>query len=182
MKQYLKVALILFLISAIAAVLLSTVNSITAPRIAANIARDTEKALSSVADGHTLGEKREGEGNVKYTIPLSDNGKIVGYIVEVSDNGYGGVFSLVASYKTSGELINAKMMSNSETPGLGKKSEMAWYMEMFQGLGGDKPLPRKKADLPSDKAAAVSGASITFGGVTRALNAGSAYVKTLGGR
>lgn len=184
MKNYIKVATILFLICACASLLLAVINNITAPQIAANIQINTEKALSAVSSGFTIGEKREGDGgNINYVISLTDgSGKLAGYILELKGAGYGGAFTLVASYDKAGVLLDAKMMGNSETPGLGKKSEEAWYMQMFKGKGDATPLPLKKSDLSSEQASAVSGASVTFGAVSRALNLGSTYVNALGGK
>ena len=120
-------------------------------------------------------------GSISYVIPLYDNGSVAGYIEEIVTSGYGGEMTVIASYSADGTVLEAQMMANSETPGLGKKAEESWYMDMFRGLGGESPLPLSKSDLPTDQAAAVSGASITFGGVSSAIHEGSEYVKSLGG-
>jgi len=180
MTQYLKVAGILFAICAVAAICLGFINEVTAPQIAAINRAQTEAAYQQIAPGFTFGEEREGEGVVSYNIPLSKDGKIAGYILSLTGGGYGGSFTLVAAYNADGSVLGAKMMGNSETAGLGKKSEESWYMKMFAGLGGDKPLPNSKNDLEDPNL--VSGASITFGGVTKALKAGSEYVRNLGGK
>ncbi len=183
MKQYLRVALILFAICAVSALALALINDITAPVIKINIQKETDAALLAVSAGLKLGEKHESsESGINYYIDLLDeNGKIAGYITELSGSGYGGGLSLVASYDTNGTLLDAKMMGNSETPGLGKKSEESWYMDMFKGKGGNEPLPLKKTGLPTEQADAVSGATVTFTAVTKALTTGSSFVKTLGG-
>ena len=180
MKNYLKVALILFLICAVSALFLGVINHITAPVIAENIQKETLSALEQVSGGLEIGSERAGEGNINYVIPLSEGGVIKGYILSLSATGYGGTMTIVASYYSDGSLISAKMMGNSETPGLGKKAEEGWYMLQFVGLGGDKSLPKSKNDLADPSA--VSGASVTFNGVTKALTAGSEYVKSLGGK
>ena len=112
---------------------------------------------------------------------IPDSVRIPSYIVELSTSGYGGAMTVVASYKSDGTLMEAKLTSNSETPGLGKKAEEGWYMDMFKGLGGSSPLPASKSDLSAEDNAAVSGASVTFGGVSSALISGSEFVKGLGG-
>lgn len=183
MKTVMKTGLILFLICAVSAGLCGIVNSITAPRIAENIRLEQLKAYDAVATGLEIGEEKtvDGVAGVTSMLPLSENGKTSGVILNLTGNGYGGGFSIIASYDFDGRLLKAKMMGNGETPGLGKKSEQSWYMEMFEGLGADKEIPKSKTDLPADQAQAVSGASITFGGVTTALRNGSEYVKSLGG-
>ena len=183
MKTILKTGLILFVICALSAGLCGIVNSITAPKIAENIRQEQLKAYDAVASGLEIGEETaiEGVSGVKSQLPLTADGKTEGVILNLTGNGYGGEFSIIASYSLDGELLAAKMMGNGETPGLGKKSEQAWYMDMFVGTGSSKPMPAAKTDLPGDLAQAVSGASITFGGVSSTLRNGSEYVKSLGG-
>lgn len=182
MTRYIKTAVILFLICAICTALCAVVNEITAPRIEANVESDRISALQDVSAGLEIGEQHDVyDGAVNYYIPLLDGGETEGYIVELSTSGYGGAMTVIASYSTDGSVMEAKMMANSETPGLGKKSEESWYMDMFKGLGGEQPLPHTKSDLPAEDNAAVSGASITFGGVSSALINGSEFVKGLGG-
>ena len=182
MTRYIKTAVILVLICAICTALCALVNEVTAPRIAENVEVERVSALEDVANGLALGDQTDvGNGVVNYYIPLLDGSDIGGYIVELSTSGYGGAMTVIASYDTEGAVIAAKMMANSETPGLGKKAEEPWYMEMFKGLGSDKPLPASKSDLSAENNAAVSGASITFGGVSSALINGSEFVKGLGG-
>lgn len=181
MKQYLKVSGILFAICAVAAICLGFVNEVTAPQIAAIHKAQTEAAYQQIAPGLTIGEQRDGDGAVvSYNIPLTKDGQISGYILSLTGGGYGGSFTLVAAYNTDGSVMGAKMMGNSETAGLGKKSEESWYMKMFEGLGGANPLPKTKNDLANPDL--VSGASITFGAVSKTLKAGSEFVRSLGGK
>ena len=181
MTRYLRTGLILFAICAVCTALCALINEVTAPAIALNTEKERLEALAAVSHGYEIGEEEAGSGNISYVIPLSENGDVVGYIAEILTSGYGGEMTVIASYSADGTVLEAQMMANSETPGLGKKAEESWYMDMFRGLGGDDPLPLSKSDLPSDEAAAVSGASITFSGVSSAIHEGSEYVKSLGG-
>ncbi len=182
MTRYIKTAVILFLICAICTALCAVVNEVTAPRIAANVENERLGALSDVSTGLALGDEvAVGDGKINYYIPLLDGSDVAGYIVELSTSGYGGAITIIASYDTEGAVMEAMMMANSETPGLGKKAEESWYMEMFKGKGSQSPLPAQKSDLSAEDNAAVSGASITFGGVSSALINGSEFVKGLGG-
>lgn len=180
MKQYLKVAFILFAICAVSAILLAAVNQITAPYIAYNTMQTTAAALDAVSGGYTQGEHLEGNGdNINYIVPLYDGDELAGYILELSTSGYGGEIVMAASYRLDGTVISSKVMSDDETPGLGKNAEESWYMAMFEGLGGEgRPLPESKNDLADPSV--VSGASVTFAGVSSAIRSGSEYVKSLG--
>lgn len=177
MKGYLKTASILAIICAVAALILSSLNSVTAPIIADYENQQTINALDAVSHGYELGEKSLVDSEITpYYIPLEEEGTVKGYILELSANGYGGLIKIVASFDLEGLLLESKVVSNSETPGLGKKSENAWYMKMF--IGQDT-IPTSKNELSADDSATISGASITFGAISKALFNGSSYIKTL---
>ncbi len=177
MKKYLSVALTLLAICAVSALVLALVNSWTAPRIKAYEDAQRLSALQAVSAGKTVGDYAE----------VKDTPHVLGYyqlkpsgcIVMLSANGYGGEIRLVAAYSSDGRLMAAQILSNSETPGLGKKAEDPAYMEKFIGKGSDMPL--KKTDLTAEDAQAVSGASVTFTGISKALLAGSQFASSLGG-
>ena len=48
-----------------------------------------------------------------------------GYILDLEGAGYGGEMSIFASYAPDGEIRAARLLDNLETPGLGKKAEIA---------------------------------------------------------
>ena len=89
--------------------------------------------------------------------------------------------TIVASYDTGGTVMVARLMGNNETVGFGKKAEDSSYMKIFVGTGGNRPVPRTKADLGTD-ADTVAGATVTFSGITDALRAGSELVQEWEGR
>ena len=118
-----------------------------------------------------------GFSGVEESTDLFRDGKKVGIALLLSGSGYGGSFSIIASYDTNGALMGAKMTVDSETAGLGKKAEESWYMDLFKGMGVDKPFPSAPKDLSADDTALVSGATVTFKGVSKALKNGSDYIK-----
>jgi len=184
MTKNARYTLILFSICAVCALILAIANSIFSPIIATHQQEANNAAMKPLSSGYTIGEALAVEGNANVTMeyPLTEKGKVVGYILAITGKGYGGAFDLLASYKSNGALIAAQMMKDNETPGLGKKSEEDWYMKKFIGTGTkDKPVPTAKSQLSSADSDAISGASVTFGGVSKALAAGAAYVVAKGG-
>lgn len=169
---------ILPIICAVSAILLAFVNSITAPKIKEYEEALTKKALQYVAGSYTIKDEVIVDDNnmVSYYYALEDSGKKVGYILGLKSSGYGGELTLVASYDLDGKIMNAKLLADSETPGVGKKAENDGYMDMF--IGKDS-IPLKKDSLDSEYVSLVSGATLTFGGISRALNEGSIFVKGL---
>ena len=182
MKNTIVTSVVLFLICAVCAVLCASVNYVTAPRIEENIRIANAEALKSVAGDLEIGETVPvtGFSGVEESTDLFKDGKKVGTALLLSGSGYGGSFSIIASYDTKGALIGAKMNVDSETEGLGKKAEEDWYMALFGGMGKDKSFPSSPKDLPGEEAALVSGATVTFKGVSKALKLGSDCAKEVG--
>lgn len=175
MKKYLKTALILCAICGAAALLLAVVNSLTAPKIAAYEEEQKQAVLGAVSNGEAIGDFHSvsGVSNITGYYGLGKSS----FIVMLSTTGYGGEITLAAAYDTNGKLTAAKVLSDSETPGLGKKSEESWYMDKFLGKSSD--MPTKKTELSTEDAQAISGASVTFTGISKALLSGSSYVTSV---
>ncbi|MDD4219392.1 MAG: FMN-binding protein [Sphaerochaetaceae bacterium] len=185
MRQFLKVGVTLALIAAIAATTLAFVNAVTAPRIAAYEMQIIENALSTVAGKFRLGETKPSLTDEKVSAVhlLQDtDGNHIGYILQLEGIGYGGELTIMASYLNNGEVVEARLLANAETPGLGKKAEAPTYMEKFKATGAAVPVPVKKDALQKEDADSISGATITFAGVAKTIAYGSNYVKSLGGK
>ncbi|MCQ2604369.1 MAG: FMN-binding protein [Spirochaetia bacterium] len=182
-KTVISIALRLMIICLVAAGALAYVNGITAPQVAASKAQAELDALSVINQAGTIGKKVEGDGaGVNYYFPVTDNGTVTNYILSLKSQGYGGDLIILANFKANGEIIDAKLMEDAETPGLGKKAEESWYMNKFKGTGASTPVPVKKTMLAAADADVISGATITFTGVSKALEYGSDFAKKLGGQ
>ena len=179
MKVMMNKALRLGFIGAVAALLLGVVNFFTEPAISVYKEKVLQDALSHLAAGGTPGEGEEVEVDgirKRWPIKAANDQTRKGWIVEIIGTGYGGPLTVVASYDTDGTIMVARLMNNSETVGFGKKAESEKYMEIFTGSGGDSPVPRTKNEL-KEGVDMVSGATVTFSGITEALARGSASVK-----
>lgn len=126
--------------------------------------------------------------NIEYKSPapikgyyvVSSGEDLLGYAVEVCGSGYGGDMKILAAYNADGVILTARLLDNLETPGLGKKAEDKEYMNKFIGKGGSTPVPVIKGMLDrQEDIDAITGATITFMGISNALKAGSVFVKTL---
>jgi Na+-translocating ferredoxin:NAD+ oxidoreductase subunit G len=176
------IGLRLAVICTVAALVLASVNMVTAPVIEANRARALQEALERLVGDAPVGERRdvpeqESEA-VRGYYPV--DGGSEGYVLELVGNGYGGDMQILAGFRPDGELFSATLMANTETPGLGKEAERPGYMEKFVGHGDDDPVPTRVSELEPEEADSVSGATLTFIGIARALEAGSSFV-TSGG-
>jgi len=181
MKHIFAIGFKLALICAVAAVALSLINMITEPRIEAYKEQKLREALEAVSAGYSAGEQQSSDNpDIAYIFPLyAEDNTEAGYVLRLRAAGYGGEMWILASYRNDGSVISARLLENTETPGLGKKAEDPEYMKMFENTGTEgEPIPVRKGDLPPPDAEAVSGASVTFTGIAKALEAGSAYVKS----
>lgn len=179
MKTIVRTGIVLFLICAVCAALCAWVNSFTAPVIAENIEKANRAALEKVSAGLEIGDTLTVSDNdtVKEETPLYTGGKLSGYVLCLKGKGYGGEFTIIASYDTKGALMKAQMTEDSETAGLGKNAENEWYMDLFTGMGDTISFPSGKTDLDEKDKALINGASFTFRAVSATLRRGSSYVK-----
>ena len=177
----------LAVICVVAAVVLGLTNAVTAPVIVENRARALAEGLAAVASGAQIPGATVGEGSpledapsATAVYPITDaDGSLAGAIFQLVGVGYGGDMQLLAGYYLTGEVFSVRMMENQETPGLGKKAEAPGYMDMYLGSGAGTPVPVSKTHLPRAQADAITGATITFIGVGRALADGSDLARQL---
>ncbi len=184
MKLFFKTALVLGLICSISGAILVLVNNITSDRIELNEFNKLNLALNKVSFNNNISDKVEVTDNHSidsyYNLMDFKTNSLKGYILSLKGNGYGGEISLLASYDTKGNIMAVELISNSETPGVGKKAENKGYMDKYIGKGSDIAIPLNKNQLSDPDKNLVSGATITFTSISKMLNEGSFFVKNLG--
>ncbi len=180
MNKIINVSLKLLAICSVSALILGFVNSLTKPQIDKLENQGKINALGKLSGGgdvDPLGEVliSDHETVLSYFTITLDSG-VYGYILSLKAKGYGGEMKLLASYKDDGSIINAALMANQETPGFGKEAENEGYMDNFIGLGSDlNPIPLFTYQVKDVDT--VTGATITFMGISSALEKGSNFVK-----
>lgn len=174
MKEISVLTVKLLLICAIVSALLAGVNSITKPIIAENEQKNFEIAMQEVlpeASGFeevNLGDYTPSETGVTLdSLYRADNG---GYVVStVCSEGYGGDVSVMVGITKDLTVNQVKIMSMSETPGLGAKASEPEFIGQYDGLAAGITVVKNTA--PADnQIEAISGATITSKAVTKAVN------------
>lgn len=137
MKEFIRYGLVLLIIAAISAGILSYVNETTMPIIAEREALaqvEARKAVFEEANRFEESEKKEIE---MYTfIPAYRDKELMGYVVSGIGQGYGGTISLTMAFDLDGKIKGVKILSAKETPGLGDKIfDDKW---LFAWVGRDK--------------------------------------------
>ena len=183
MKEVIRTGGKLAAICAIAAIALGIGNAITDPIIIATRAERLRIALEKLSIGFDIGELVESEDDSSITgyYPLNDSGTRVAYIIKVTGSGYADDMNILTAVSLEGEILSSVLMENLETPGLGKKAEKPSYMKMFVGKGKDSVIPFRKTQLTPSEADSITGASITFTGIGKALNEASEFARQIGG-
>jgi electron transport complex protein RnfG len=184
MKNLVITGVKLFAICAVAALTLGGIDAVTEPVIRQRKILELQQALEELTPDAETGQPVEaGEDPVvKAVYPVTAGGEQVGYVLELKGSGYGGDLRILARYRTDGSIVAAKLMEDLETPGLGKKAENPAYMDKFIGTGSEaRPVPVGKVMLDPAESDAVTGATITFLGISKALAAGAEFVRTMEG-
>lgn len=206
-----RIAAVLAAICAVAALLLGFVYKLTIPLIDRNTAQMTADALNALVNGgnesvdtaygagfHKIetraknpngtafvqnGRDVENRAGITRIYDVYDGGEMRGYVLELVGKGYGGDMILLAYYDTDGAVIDALVVSDSETPGIGKKAALPGYMDKFRGSGtAGHPVPQSRDSLPQAESDAVAGATVTFKAVAGALASGAAFIVEGGAR
>jgi electron transport complex protein RnfG len=170
-------------ICASAALVLGLANAAAAPLIAANRQAELKAVLSAMGGAAGLEERVRNNQYVRTWQAVKDaRGRPAGYVMRLTGTGHGGDMQLLAGFSPAGEIMGAKLLDSAETPGLGKMAEKPEYFKKFMGSGAVRPVPTRKSQLARADADSVSGATLTFSGIGKALEAGSGLAKTLGGK
>lgn len=165
-KYYLKISLTLLVICACVAVLLSSVNMLTKGRIEQNELEQTRSAIAELFPG----DISYTAADIAYSEPLTSvcevtdaNGALEGYCVFGSVQGFKAEITFIAAIDPDGTLIGVKVISNSETAGLGSKISEAGYLAQYAGKSGTLAL--------SHDVDAVAGATISSRALLEGINA-----------
>lgn len=199
MKNMVKDAAVLFMITVIAGLILGFVYQITKEPIAAAEEKAANEAYAEVFEGAASFEKLElampdleadsvwaGEYaavDMENAMEAKDaSGNVLGYVLTMtSHEGYGGDITFTMGIQNDGTLNGISILSISETAGLGMKAESV-LKPQFAGKKVSNFTYTKSGAAMDGQIDAISGATITTNAVTTAVNAGLYLFETqLGG-
>ncbi len=166
-KEIIKVGLILFIITAVSALLLAFANKITAPIIAENNRIKTEAAMRTVLPEAETFTKVGVDGVEEAYIANASDG-LAGVCVVSVAYGYGGEVKVITGINANGEVTGIDILSHSETPGLGANAAKPEFTSQFDGK--TKNIGVSRVNASGNEINAISGATITSKAVTQAVN------------
>lgn len=157
-KEFIKLSVVLCLITLVAAFVLAGVNAITAPAI-----ERAEKEATQIAMKNLLPDAEEfetSESSENLSIARKD-GQIIGFCAKVSANGYGGAVVMMIGVDKEMNVQGIEILSQSETAGLGAKITEDKFKNQFAGKSlADLKLVKKPTASPQEFEA-VTGATIS---------------------
>lgn len=190
MKQMMKDAMILFLITLISGAALGLVYEVTKEPIAQQEQKAKNEAYQNVFDkAEDFAELTEEayspdaltafvkENGFDASIDgvaqaLSADGSVLGYVITVTDHeGYGGDIQFTMGVADDGTLNGISLLSISETAGLGMRAGEV-LVPQFAGKQVEKFSYTKTGAASDDQIDAISGATITTNAVVNGVNAG----------
>lgn len=197
MKNMIKDAAVLLIITIAAGLILGFVYQITKEPIALAEEKAANEAYAEVFPGaasfeqaeavlpenDSIWEEEYGAVDIESVLEAKDSsGSVMGYVLTVtSHEGYGGDITFTMGICNDGTLNGISILSISETAGLGMKAESV-LKPQFENKNVSHFTYTKSGSVADDQIDAISGATITTNAVTTAVNGGLYIFQTqLGG-
>lgn len=183
--QIIKLALVLFAVSAIMALALGLVNELTKHTIEMREAEMTRKAYASVAaelqadDYPEVKSEYKNDDTITKLCTATAGGQQVGYVAETTFSGAQGMITMVVGLDNDYNCTGIYITKHSETSGLGAKAaettgENPWRNKL-KGQGDGLALKKDNGTIE-----AISGATITSRAVVNEVQTVINAAKSLG--
>jgi electron transport complex protein RnfG len=179
MNETVKLALILFLITAISATVLAVSNDITAPKIAeADALKDENAKREILPDGEEFKPLDEGKlkaiqsshSNISEIYEAYSSGHIVGYTIKMTTNGYGGEIEFMIGVSTEGRIMGINILNHGETPGLGANITKAYFTNSFKNKSTDGEITASKEPSGDTEVQALTSATRSTDAILDGVN------------
>ncbi|MDD3294378.1 MAG: RnfABCDGE type electron transport complex subunit G [Geobacteraceae bacterium] len=180
MLDIMKLAVFLLVVSAVAAFGVGYVNSMTAPVIDKQALRMKTDSFKEVCpQGEEVKNeterflKKNASPLIKEVNVAYKGGVPVGVIYTIEPKGFGGPISILAGFDIGARKVTAiKVLSQTETPGLGAKAKDPSFQDRYKGKSAEADLEVTKTPPTKDtQIQAITASTITSKAVTSGVNA-----------
>ena len=156
-KAVVKPAIVLLLISAIAAGILGVVSEVTAAPIAAQ----NEKSLKAVMPDASSFELLDADLTGTITaVYKGDNG---GFVITTEPGGFGGAVKTMVGIDADGTITGLRVTGHSETAGLGAKATDPSFYEQFTGKSGSVSVTKDGGEIVPITSATITSRAVCVG-------------------
>lgn len=142
-KEVVKPAVVLLLISAVAAACLGVVSEVTKEPIALQNEKTLNESMKAVMpEASSFEQLTDAELTGTITaVYQADNG---GYVLTTEPGGFGGTVKTMVGIDADGVITGLRVTGHSETPGLGAKSTEPEFYEQFAGKSGQRSCYKRR--------------------------------------
>jgi len=165
MRDFVKMISVLFIVCGLAAGSLALVNAVTKEPIASNEKRQRDTAALREVSADADEFKNVVPDRVWETLR---NGQKAGHIFLTQVQGYSGPITLMFGTDSDGAVTGLRVLSHTETPGLGAKITTAKFRDQFKNKRLEQ-LILKKDDPAEGQIDAIAGATISSRAVTKTM-------------
>ena len=184
-ESIIKSTIILFIITSVAAFLLSFIYVKTKQKIKQTEKQKKLKAYSYIFPNCKFSEEKQIE-NIHYVEVYDSQKKLKGFIIFAQGNGYSSTIQIAFGITMDKKIKAIKVLYQQETPGLGarceevkktetifdifskKKIQKPWFQKQYENLSLNE-IYLKKLN-PKGKIEAITGATITSNAITKAIH------------
>lgn len=179
MKKIMKLGLILLIFTALAAGILALLNQSTKDIIAESKIQESNEARQEVLPtGKEFKELDESEfkkltkdsPTVEEIYTGLEGEEVIGYTIKTALSGYSGPVIVMTGINTEGIVTGMKVVSNTETPGLGANSSTPEFQDQYKDQSAEKEIELVKTSPAEGQVQALTGATITSKTVTDSVN------------
>jgi Na+-translocating ferredoxin:NAD+ oxidoreductase subunit G len=159
-----QIALNLTMASLISGTVLASTYFVTAPFAKQQRIRQKDLTMRELIPGANTFQPVEGKDG--WYVAVTNTLKL-GYIIPGESKGFGGSIKILTAVSTNDRVIEYKILSHNETPGLGDKAAVSPFRDQFRDKTLDGLVVVKNHD--TNKIDAITGATITSRAVTKAV-------------
>lgn len=175
-------------VALLASTALTVGNRYTAPAIAQRYADDMRASLKQVIPANlhdndmlkNIIDVTDDAGHTRHVYLATRAGHITAVAFQAVGEGYGGPIHLMLGIARDGTILGVRVISHSETPGLGDRIELSkthWILG-FNGLSlANTPAPQWHVKKDGGRFDQFSGATITPRAVVKAVHAGLEFYR-----
>lgn len=170
----------LFAVAGTMALILGAAQAVTKQPIAVQSKKTNDEAMKTILPkASEFGVlKITPKGDVLEVNEGKNGGKTEGYAIKVAPKGYAGAVTIMVGISTDGKLQGIKVLSHSETPGLGAKAPEPAFSDQYKNKSIDKELEVVKTPVSKpNEIQAITGATITSKAVTKGVNEAVEFYK-----
>ncbi len=183
-NEIVKLGLILFIITAVSALLLAVSNGLTKDTIQKSIEAESsgpdvaKRVMPGAVTIESFDEnlvekiKLENDKFIDLRECKDENGKLLGYGITTKSpvKGYGGDIEIILGISIDGKISGMKVVSHSETVGLGTGIEKSDFQGKFIGKTTDEQFTVTKTEIKETDIESLGGATFSSKSFTSAVN------------